>query len=218
MTDNYWDNLMGDDEHAADYMRSYGEGPGSPLRHYIGSIRNNGESILDVGCGPGWNFDHFIEYGPHGKYKGIDYSERFVRVANKRWNEGTTVGKMVGAQYYPHFFIGDARDLKEPDKSWDIVLMQDVLEHTNGYDKPLQEALRVARKRIIVTFWHLMDKDEDNPVNDDGNDGWGAWYSKPKWEKHLDSLNLHWLGDEIERQGKEKHWIYIIDLEEKHGE
>lgn len=201
--ENYWDKLMGTDEGAANYMTSYGEGVGSPLRHYLSSLINDGESVLDVGCGPGLNLDHFLEYGPElGDYLGLDYSERFVRVANQR-NEGM-------------YKVGDVRDFQQPSQFWDVVLLQDVLEHTNGYEKPMQEALRVARKRIIVTFWHLMDKDEDNPVNDDGNDGWGAWYSKSKWEKYLDSLDLHWLHDEIPRQS-DKHDIYVIDLEIPHG-
>lgn len=200
---NFWDNLSGSDEGAANYMISYGEGPGSPLRHFIGSLIDDGETVLDVGCGPGWNLDHFLEHGPKiSAYLGLDYSERFVRVANQR-NSG-------------NYAVGDVRDFKQPDKSWDVVIMQDVLEHTNGYEKPLREALRVARRRIIVTFWHLMDKEEDNPINDDGDDGWGAWYSKSKWEKYLDSLDLHWLYDRLPRKDA-FHDVYVIDLKEPHG-
>lgn len=207
---NYWDQLMETDEHAADYMMIYGEGPGSPLRNYISGLINKGESVLDVGCGPGWNLDHFMQYGPEiSAYKGLDYSERFVRVANER-------AMQLGKTSSGPFELGDVRKIGQPDKSWDVVLLQDVLEHTNGYEEPLKEALRVTKRRVIVTFWHLMDKEEDNPINDDGDDGWGAWYSKPKWGKYLDSLNLHWLHDEIPRKG-EKHDIYVIDLEVKHG-
>lgn len=199
---NYWDKLMGDDEHAATYMVSYNEGPGSPLRHKIGSYLNPEEWVLDVGCGPGHNFDHFLQYGPSVYYRGMDYSERFVRVANER------------VKPLKIFKLGDVRKIPEPDGSFDVVIFQDVLEHTNGYKIPLKEALRVARKRIIVTFWHLMDKEEDNPINDDGDDGWGAWYSKPKWEKYLDSLKLKWTHETIPRKG-DKHDIYVIDLENK---
>lgn len=202
---------MEDDEHAAEYMLTYNEGPGSLLRNYLSSLINDGESVLDVGCGPGWNLDHFIEYGPQlSWYRGYDYSERFIRVANQRVSlkHGFTIDELP-------FLKGDVRHIKEPDKSWDVVLLQDVLEHTNGYKGPLKEALRVAKKRVIVTFWHLSD--DDNPhINDDGNDGWGAWYDKRHWEKYLDSLNLHWLHDEIPRQN-DKHNIYVIDLEMNHG-
>ena len=199
---NYWSKLMGDDEHASTYMESYGEGPGSPLRLKIAEYLENEDKVLDVGCGPGHNFDTFLQHGPSVYYRGMDYSERFVRVANERVKPLNIFSK------------GDVRDIPAKDNSFDVVIMQDVLEHTNGYEKPLNEALRVARKRIIVTFWHLMDKEEDNPVNDDGDDGWGAWYSKPKWEKYLDSLGLNWKHERISRKDA-WHDIYIIDKETK---
>jgi ubiquinone/menaquinone biosynthesis C-methylase UbiE len=126
MAENFWDKLSGDDEHAADYMLTYGEGPGCNTRLTLGQFINDGESVLDVGCGPGWNFDHFIEYGPQVRlYVGVDYSERFVRVANQR------TGSKYGIE---PFIVGDVRKLINSDNTWDVVVMQDVLEHTNGYE------------------------------------------------------------------------------------
>ena len=228
MSDNYWDKLSGDDEHAAEYMLTYGEGPGTLTRMVLSSFINDGESVLDVGCGPGWNLEHFADNGPDiDKYKGLDYSQRFVRVANQR----AVSTKVDGGGFLKRlrledrwsdlatlFEVGDVRDIHEADESWDVVIMQDVLEHTNGYEKPIQEALRVARKRVIIAFWHLMTKEEDNPINDDGDDGWGAWYSGPKFEQHLDSLDLHWMHHQIiDHQGKPRDF-YIIDKQEPHGE
>ena len=199
--DNYWDKLMNDDEGAATYMESYGEGPGSPLRYKIGSLLKSEDWVLDVGCGPGWNFDHFLTYGPAVYYRGTDYSKRFIRVASRR------------VAPLKIFKIGDVRKIDEPDSSFDVVILQDVLEHTNGYEKSLKEALRVAKKRVIVTFWRMRDVDDDE-INNDGNDGWGAAYSRSKWEKFLDLLDLHWLHDEIPR--KDSKWdIYVIDKEKK---
>lgn len=207
---NFWDNLMEDDEHAATYMETYGEGPGCETRLTLASFINDGETVLDVGCGPGWNLDHFRAYGPDIKdYQGLDYSERFVRVANLR--------HPIDIYDYekPYYILGDVRDFKQPERSWDVVIMQDVLEHTNGYEKPVTEALRVARKRVIVTFWHL--DDTDNPhINDDGDDGWGAWYDKGTWERFLDSLDIHWMHHQLD-QGNRKRDYYVIDLEETHG-
>lgn len=201
-TSKYWEDSFTDDS-AAEYMMTYGEGPDSPLRYFIASLLNNGESVLDVGCGPGWNFDHFMTYGPSVSYKGLDYSKRFIKIANER------------IEPLRAFEVGDVRAFGEPDKSWDVVLLQDVLEHTNGYEIPLREALRVARKRILVTFWRLTDNDDPH-INEDGGDTYGAAYDKREWEKHLDSLDLFWIHDELPRQN-DKHDIYIIDLEIKHG-
>lgn len=208
---NFWDHLSGSDEVAGEYMLTYGEGPGFDTRFLVGSFINNGETVLDAGCGPGWNMDHFAQYGPAiAVYKGVDYSIRFVRAANNR-RKANLDENFTTAEVYP-FELQDCRDLKEPNGSWDVVVLQDCLEHTNGYEKPIQEALRVARKRVIISFWHLTENDDH--INDDGNDGWGAWYSRSKWEEFLDSLGVHWLETEIQPQGKNHPWnFYVIDKE-----
>lgn len=201
---NFWSTLMGDDEHAAEYMVTYGEGPGCPTRMFLSSFINGGESVLDVGSGPSWNYEHFEQYGPRiSLYKGYDYSPRFVRVANKR----------LGAEI---IHLGDVRNIKEPNDSWDVVLLQDCLEHTNGYEKPIKEALRVAKKRVIVSFWHLEGNEGTEHINDDGNDGWGAWYDKTKWETFLNTLPYPWMDDELEVEGKTHKWnFYIISKDGK---
>jgi ubiquinone/menaquinone biosynthesis C-methylase UbiE len=209
-TSNFWDELMGTDEGAGNYMETYGEGPGCDTRNLVASFVNEEETVLDVGCGPGWNLDHFTEYGPTlGDYRGLDYSERFVRVANKRAKEKYD---------WAPFYLGDVRDFGEPDDSWDVVILQDVLEHTNGYEKPMEEAMRVATKRIIITFWKAFRKPGDgHQINDDGNDGYGATYESKLWEEYLDSLGVHWIETETKEGANRYHQVYVIDKEIKHG-
>ena len=203
--ENYWDKLMGDDEGAAQYMMTYGEGPGCDTRHLIGKFINDGETVLDVGCGPGWNYEHFKEYGPKVRiYKGVDYSPRFIRVAKER-------------QPKVRWDVQDCRQLGEIALSWDVVLLQDCLEHTNGYERPLKEALRVAKKRVLVTFWKASFQDDNNSVdqiNDDGDDGYGATYNRRKWESHLDRTGYFWVTEETGPEANRWHRIYVIDKEE----
>lgn len=204
MTYNFWDNLMGSDEEAANYMVSYGEGVNCPTRHTLGSFINDGESVLDVGCGPGHNYEHFKTHGPEVIYKGLDYAIRFVRANKQKYPEA-------------NFELGDVRDIKETDESWDVVIMQDALEHTNGYERPVREAVRVAKKRCIFTFWHLTESDDH--VNDDGDDGYGAWYSRPKWEEFLKTLekeqDIVWFHYELEYPAGRKRDYYVIEKELK---
>lgn len=207
---NYWDNLMGDEEHAGEYMLTYGEGSGSETRLMVGSFIKDGQSVLDVGCGPGWNMDHFANYGPAlSVYKGVDYSELFIKVTNKR-RRFNLMEDFSTIKILP-FELQDCRHLKEPDNSWDVVIIQDCLEHTNGYEQPIKETLRVARKRVIVSFWHLTENDDH--INDDGNDGYGAWYSKLKWENYLDSLRYKWHHVHSSPEANRQHDFYIIDKE-----
>src|SRR3990167_11100847 len=134
---NFWNKLMGSPEEAGQYMLSYGEGPGAETRHVLSNFINIGETVLDVGCGPGHNMEHFAEYGPRiEKYKGVDYASYFIEADNKRRQE-------KGFKFALPFELQDARKLLEPNKSWDVVIIQDCLEHINGYEKPVKEALRV---------------------------------------------------------------------------
>ena len=198
---NLWDKIAGTPEEASMYMTTYGEGVGFDTRTFIGALINDGESVLDVGCGPGHNYEHFLTFGPDvSLYKGTDYSSVMIAGCKLKYPDA-------------NFEVGDVRHIEEPDGSWDVVIVQDCLEHTNGYEGPVHEALRVAKKRVIISFWHLTENDDH--INEDGDDGWGAWYSKPKWEAFLDSLDIMWIHDRIEPEGRNHPWdFYIIDKEE----
>lgn len=206
---NYWDDLMGDDQSATDYMATYGEGVGSETRFTIGDFINEGESVLDVGCGPAWNLTHFSKHGPKIRnYFGLDYSERFVRTARVRIEENPPVFKWA-------ITTGDCRALPCLDNSYDVVILQDVLEHTNGFEKPVHEALRVAIKRVIISFWHLDETAGQEHINDDGNDGYGAWYSRPQLETFLNDLRYTWFEMDSSPRANRKHWFYVINKEQE---
>jgi ubiquinone/menaquinone biosynthesis C-methylase UbiE len=206
---DYWDNLMQTDEAAARYMETYGEGVGSATREMIANFINDGEMVHDVGCGPAWNYEHFKNTGLNILYSGSDLSPRFVRVANKRIQEKYGESPII---------LADARRLPFKDGQFDVVILQDILEHTNGYEKPVKEALRVSRKRVIISFWH-MEENTQTHINDDtdkGENGYGAWYNKGEWETYLDKLGYFWTQTETPPDANRHHLFYVIDKQENY--
>lgn len=184
------------------YMESYGEGVGSKTRQIIFSFIDKNDSVLDVGCGPGWNYEHGREHEDwQGEYKGTDYASKFVEACQAK---------------YPGvaFEVQDCRNLEESDNSWDVVVLQDVLEHTNGYVKPIVDALAIARRKVIITFWrHLSEtQNDDIKQSDPEYDGYCAQYSKPKLFDFLNSLGYKW--EYLVNDDNRFHEFLVINKEE----
>lgn len=93
-----------------------------------------GETILDVGSGPGELSQLFSE-----EYTGVDYSQNYVQYAQKK---------------YPNkkFFQGNVLDLNIPEKSYDIVLLASFIHHFSDEEvrNILNNLRKVTRKRIIL--------------------------------------------------------------------
>lgn len=73
--------------------------------------------VLDVGCGPGTNTQHFA-----GKdYLGVDISERYIRHAIRRHRR-----RFIVADVSRQFFLAGAR--------FDLILVNSLLHHLNAHD------------------------------------------------------------------------------------
>lgn len=123
------------------------------IREHILEFINNNDSVLDVGCASGGTYLHIKDFSfKKIKYKGIDYVENFIESCKKRHPEA-------------NWEVSDARDLIENDKSWDVVLLYDTLDYLMNPDRPLKwkkaidEAVRVAKKRIIIVIWSDIKRD-----------------------------------------------------------
>lgn len=99
----------------------------------ISLIPKDCSSILDVGCGDGRITNHLIS--GYGRVVGLEQSQEVLR--------------HVKAEK----IVGSIESLPFPDKSFDLVLCCEVLEHLpfEVYQRALTELERVALKYIIVT-------------------------------------------------------------------
>lgn len=106
-----------------------------------------GESVLDVGCGPGDRVVELAQYlGPRGKAAGIDYSATLIDEAHKRWGSS---GLPVS------FHVGDAHTLPFPDASFDACRAERVFVHLQDPRRVLAEMVRVARPGARIAIFDV---------------------------------------------------------------
>jgi len=135
---HYWqDNFDG---HGG-YMLPAGTNEYAIIRDIILAFIDDGDSVLDLGCASGGTYD-WIKYKNKKRitYKGTDYAEKFVEANKKR---------------HPNIIweVEDCRDLAEEDGEYDVVILYDVLDGLPGWEQALDEAYRVAKKKVIVVMW-----------------------------------------------------------------
>jgi methionine biosynthesis protein MetW len=125
------------------------------------AVSHAGDTILDAGCATG---DYMQRLGKQGYHcAGVDINSEYVNIARQ---------KGLDAQ------VMDAKHLKFPDKSFDTVLLFEVLEHVDKPEDVLKEVRRVAKKNVLITvpnctqfhrlrkarltYDHMLEKDHVN--------------------------------------------------------
>lgn len=98
------------------------------IKGRLGGVCPDGIKILDVGCGTGANFAWLSKFG---EVTGVEINKTAVELARPG-------GKIVW---------GRAEDLPVEDKSFDLVVAFDVLEHLSDETRALEEWRRVLNSR-----------------------------------------------------------------------
>lgn len=95
-------------------------------------------SVLDVGCGEGFTLKKLEEKKIGKANEGIDYMVAAVKIANK---------------IYPNLKIkkGNIYSLPYEEKTFDLVLCTEVLEHLDDPEKALREIQRVSKKYVLFS-------------------------------------------------------------------
>lgn len=99
------------------------------------------DSILDVGCGAGHYLRSLVEdVTVPFRYTGLDVTPDFAAAAVRAWRHEPRAA----------FTIGDVHDLPFADRTFDIVMCNNVLLHLASVVKPVGELLRVAKRLVLV--------------------------------------------------------------------
>lgn len=96
-----------------------------------------GPRILDVGCGHGINSSQLVKRG--FECVGIEINEEYTTEAKK----------------YIEAYTMSAEKMEFPDKSFDTVIMLEVLEHIQDPYAALAEVVRLTRKNLILSVPNL---------------------------------------------------------------
>ncbi len=107
--------------------------------------------VIEFACGSANDYRTFAEagLGPHLDYLGVDLSEKNIANARRRHPEA-------------RFEVGDILELPYDDRSFDWVVASDIFEHLSlqAMERALDEAARLARDGLILTFFNMSDDPE----------------------------------------------------------
>jgi len=96
-------------------------------------------TLLDSGCGEGYLADELKRSFPGCRITGIDASEGAIDYARLHFGSSAEL------------HVGDLFALPFPDRSFDVVVCSEVLEHLDDPARAFAELRRVARRRVVLT-------------------------------------------------------------------
>jgi SAM-dependent methyltransferase len=139
-TNEYWKALPSD--YLETFMHAGEVGIGHPSRLFAAQLVGERESVLDVGCGPGANYEVLDSLGRASTYVGVDASERAIEVARARYPRGD-------------FRVVDGAHVTDVlgRESWDVVIVRHLLEHLPDFEPVMSEALEASRRLAVFVFF-----------------------------------------------------------------
>ena len=154
---DYWNNQG--KKYKTDPTASWGDSHCIALEiEEIANYLKDGASVLDIGCANGYSAASQIDKKDI-KITGIDFSEEMIDAANTRRSKNSDYMKKLS------FELGDIRDIKKPDDSFDVVYTTRVLINLPNWEeqrKGIEECIRVCKKGGLVifseSFWEPLSK------------------------------------------------------------
>jgi SAM-dependent methyltransferase len=107
----------------------------------IAAMARAGDRLLDVGCGVGHYYRSLKAHVPLSlHYTGLDATAYYIDRARQAFASETNV----------RFVVGDAFAIDFPDRSFDLVMCNNVLLHLPSIGQPLRELCRVAQRSVLI--------------------------------------------------------------------
>lgn len=110
------------------------------------------ESLLDVGSGRGAFLLPFMDTFPHISVKSVDILDKRIEMLKDMQNGGL------------ENFTAEKKNIcdLQDSKAVDVVTMLEVLEHIPNYEKAIENAVRLAKKYVIVSVPSHEDNNEEH--------------------------------------------------------
>ena len=104
---------------------------------------NQGERILDLGCGTGVLIQRLLQVSPEIEVFGIDSCAEMLEIAKQKLPESVDLK------------VGIADNLPFPNNSFDVVVSTSAFHYFRDPSQALQEAKRVLKPngRLVITDW-----------------------------------------------------------------
>lgn len=96
-------------------------------------------TILDLGCGEGYMIEALLDAGIDAELTGIDLSETAIADARARIGDRAK------------FEVVDARKLIDDGRTFDMVMMLEVLEHIPGPEQMMPILRKLARRHVLLS-------------------------------------------------------------------
>ena len=197
----YWDNSTRNDfEHLVNHLGK----TDLPERRKIRELLKwrNAQSVLDAGCGSATEYASY-QKDPilkKIKYTGLDLSSKMLAIAQERF-PGLNLTR------------GELKTIPFPDKSFDAVVLRHVLEHQpDGYVDVVKESVRVAKKCVIIDFFHAPMPFIPEIVHLNDKKGFANnWYNREAFQDFLDTLLIKgWFVTKCSGSAKQEAVIYTL--------
>ena len=94
-------------------------------------------SLLEVGCGGGYNSELIAHHAPGIRYSGVDLSKSMVEISKRKYPQRD-------------FSVANALELPYEHNSFDVVMDGVALLHIPDWTAAIHEYTRVAKKNVIL--------------------------------------------------------------------